>query len=495
MERKQLIITPVLALAIACAMSRGAHLDTQLDDGSMSSIFDWGAFPAAPPVLSPSTTSIWDPDGDGPGSARLLYGGTPVSVGRASVWQWEGSTWTQIGSDFMGPSSPGVSIHAIHGWTPPNRGSSFTRLIAAGKFRTVSNGVEANHIAQWDGAQWAPLGPGINADGRVRALAVWDPDGTDSQLIVAGLFSAAGGAPAANIARWDGQSWHPLGAGLTGSLQQVSALTVWDPDGDGPAQPVLVAGGQFTEAGGNLVRGIAMWNGIQWLPIGGGFDRQVELLTTWDPDGDGPEPNYLVAAGQFSRAGSQVVNHIAVWDGAVWSGLDGGLSIFKGGVVTIAGLASFDPDGPGPLPRSLVVSGYFDGAGDVVVHNIAMWDGTRWNPMGRGLQGGGGAMILEWPNQNQSETEHSPRLVAAGSVGAAGCAYSPRMALWGVQTRCPGDSNRDGVVNFADLNDVLGSFGFSSPHPGYVCADINNDGVVNFADLNEVLGRFGLSCD
>ncbi len=53
-----------------------------------------------------------------------------------------------------------------------------------------------------------------------------------------------------------------------------------------------------------------------------------------------------------------------------------------------------------------------------------------------------------------------------------------------------GDTNADGVVNFADLNDVLVHFG-QSGEPDFVGADQNGDGVVNFADLNVVLGNFG----
>lgn len=56
---------------------------------------------------------------------------------------------------------------------------------------------------------------------------------------------------------------------------------------------------------------------------------------------------------------------------------------------------------------------------------------------------------------------------------------------------CPGDTNGDGVVNFTDLNTVLGFFGQSGPSlPG----DVNHDGVVNFVDLNIVLSNFGVTC-
>lgn len=59
----------------------------------------------------------------------------------------------------------------------------------------------------------------------------------------------------------------------------------------------------------------------------------------------------------------------------------------------------------------------------------------------------------------------------------------PRIALLG-------DANGDGVVNFADLNVVLSSFGQSGP-PGSLPGDLNGDGVVNFADMNMVLSAFG----
>ncbi len=51
------------------------------------------------------------------------------------------------------------------------------------------------------------------------------------------------------------------------------------------------------------------------------------------------------------------------------------------------------------------------------------------------------------------------------------------------------DLNGDCVVNFADLNNVLGVFGTASPS-----GDANGDGVADFADLNLVLSNFGSAC-
>ncbi len=60
---------------------------------------------------------------------------------------------------------------------------------------------------------------------------------------------------------------------------------------------------------------------------------------------------------------------------------------------------------------------------------------------------------------------------------------------------CPGDTNGDNMVSFADLNQVLSEFGQASlPGGPLLAGDVNGDGQVNFTDLNIVLSAFGGSC-
>lgn len=58
---------------------------------------------------------------------------------------------------------------------------------------------------------------------------------------------------------------------------------------------------------------------------------------------------------------------------------------------------------------------------------------------------------------------------------------------------CPGDTNGDNAINFADLNQVLSEFGLVGL-PGDFAGDVNADGAVSFADLNIVLSQFGTGC-
>jgi hypothetical protein len=71
-------------------------------------------------------------------------------------------------------------------------------------------------------------------------------------------------------------------------------------------------------------------------------------------------------------------------------------------------------------------------------------------------------------------------------------AFEQRLVTHYLPTPCVGDVDFDRVVNFADLNAVLSSFGAQDiTRP----ADLNASGVVDFADLNLVLSAFGASCD
>ncbi len=84
-----------------------------------------------------------------------------------------------------------------------------------------------------------------------------------------------------------------------------------------------------------------------------------------------------------------------------------------------------------------------------------------------------------------------------GSTSATSFASDHRPVVFDVLleaapvANCPGDTNGDNLVNFADLNTVLADFGMSAAG---LAGDVNGDGVVNFTDLNEVLANFGSGC-
>lgn len=307
----------------------------------------------------PYALAVYD-DGSGP---ALYLGGTFTSVDgapRRAIARWDGFVWSSVGS--------GSNNGGIFGLTVFNDGTG-PALYAAGNF-TTAGGRSAANIARWNGSTWSALGGGLTGAAYPPAgpLAVFD-DGSGPALYVGGTFTFAGGAPASHIARWNGTSWSPVGAGVD---NQVSALMSFD-DGSGSA---LYAGGAFTTAGGAPADHVARWNGSAWSALGSGTNDRVSAFGAFD-DGSGPS---LYAGGAFTVAGSVVALRLARWRGGSWSSLGqtgGGTSD------DVRALEVFDA-GSGP---KLYAGGAFTSAGNVAADRIARWNGRAWSSLGASMTG------------------------------------------------------------------------------------------------------------
>jgi hypothetical protein len=309
---------------------------------------------------------------DGTGPALYAGGGfsTAGEVSANRIAKLDGSQWLPLGGG-IGPGNGTVWAMTVF-----DDGTG-TALYVGGDFLSAGGRV-VNRIARWDGAAWSSVGGGMGG-GEIRGAMIVFDDGSGPALYAGGDFTTAGGTQANHIAKWDGEQWSPLGSGTGGTFSSVRALAVFD-DGSGPA---LYVGGNFATAGGITVNGIAKWDGDTWSPLGSGVGhelpefRLVRGLTVFD-DGTGPA---LYATGQFTSAGGVPAARIASWDGAAWSGVGGGLTSEPGDVPTGRRFAILD-DGTG---SALYVGGTFTIAGGQAVNYIAKWDGVSWSPLGSGM--------------------------------------------------------------------------------------------------------------
>jgi hypothetical protein len=159
-------------------------------------------------------------------------------------------------------------------------------LVAGGYF-TTAGGAVAPSIARWNGSAWSRLASGLNLP--VHALTVL-PNG---DLVAGGEFTFAGSVTARRIARWNGAAWSPMASGMTDGFAPIVYDLASLPNGD------VIAGGRFTSAGGVPANNIARWNGSSWSPLGagiGGFPSIVFALAAM-PNGE------LAAGGFFDLAG------------------------------------------------------------------------------------------------------------------------------------------------------------------------------------------------
>jgi hypothetical protein len=377
-------------------------------------------------------------------------------------------------------------------------------LIAGGAF-TTAGVTSANRVALWNGTTWSALGTGVAAAGspNVQAVTVM-PNG---DLIVGGRFDTAGGITVNNIARWDGANWSALGTGMTGGFtNSVRTLAVLN-NGD------LVAGGDFTAAGGTAALFIARWNGSAWFSMGSGFTgggvtgNPVNALQVL-PGGD------LIVAGQFNNADGVLVNNVARWNGTSYSSLGGGVTNQLGGLCYVNAIALLSNG-------DLIVGGSLTHAGGAPASNIARWDGAAWSPLaaGTGLEiaelallqdntviaagsfttaGGNPAnRIARWNGSTWSTLGTGVNnavaalavllngdLIVGGAFTSAGGSAVSRVARWRVICP-PGDLDSDNDVDDVDQSILVDVLLGSDVDPSHMDrADVNNDGNFDGLDIS-----------
>lgn len=424
------------------------------------------------------------------GNETLVVGGQFNSVGSMALEQiglWDGDSWSAFASAPATPGFAGVrALHAI------DTGGVET-LFAGGRFEDVDSS-QVDLVLAWDGENWSPLGGGLSgatpeAFVQVHAIASTDsPSLGGPGIFATGDFVLADGEVVNGVARWDGISWSSLNSGIDGLVagRGGRALAVFD-DGSGAA---LYLGGIFEGVDGVPAAGIAKWNGQEWSSVGGGLEffelEPVVLALEVFDDGSGPA---LFVGGSFNLAGGVETRSIAKWDGQAWSGLDGGLDS-PNNVVGVNALAASDASSG--LGRALFVGGFFSSAGGVEALNIARWSGSEWSALEAGLAGGLPRVFALQAVGGKSEL--GPALYVGGrfSASAGGDSFLARLAGCALEA-CPGDATGDRIVDMKDINAALSTFG-QQGEPGSIPADVNGDGVVDFHDLNEILSNFGQSC-
>jgi hypothetical protein len=252
-----------------------------------------------------------------------------------------------------------------------------TRLILCSSLLTLAiicSPLVGQAACPWSGVQAPSSVAGV--DGSVRALEVFDFNGSTS-LYAAGRFQNADGSLVNNIAEWNGASWSALGPGLTGTNAAVNALAVWD-DGSGPA---LYAGGTFASAGILPVDNIAKWDGMNWSAVGAGLTglfgtaahASVEALAVFNGE--------LYAGGSFATAGAVTATCLARWNGSAWSALgtapdEGITNVFTPGLVPVQALL---PHNDGSGPALYAAGAFYINHSTVYSGLVAKWDGAAWS--------------------------------------------------------------------------------------------------------------------
>ncbi len=331
---------------------------------------------------------------------------------------WDGSQWLPLGNGL----NDEVIALAVY-----NDETHHKELVyAAGNFQ-FAGAVSVSRIGVYDGTDWQALGSGLN--GPATALAI---DENSGNLFVSGNFTQAGGVPVAGFARWDSEEWFTVGDGLDSTVSNLHFINddlyavtldgVYRLDSDSWTEIYsyvdarinclagldddIVMGGTFSRIAGVDALRVAVWDGINWHALGGGFDGNISSVVSallW-------HEGILYACGNFEiQDGKGGVAHAAYWDGVDWYPIGSGAvgehynqMVWYGDKLYIRTTASevFTWDGESfeqfkggynsvmENSEGLIfgLNSYRQPA-DIEARNIALWDGSEYHALGDGVNG------------------------------------------------------------------------------------------------------------
>jgi hypothetical protein len=423
-----------------------------LADGSPAAniaAWDGAAWQALGAGLDGRVTSlaVVDFDGPGPGGAVLVVGGDFQQAGgvfRPGVAVWNGSAWSALaGWTYapLGPSQREVTALSAASW---DFGSGLTRGVA---------------VAYRDAL--APGNVQLFAAGGAVGGALTDPFGSFFALLPWGGAPGGAGLVAGGFATGGQVLTRPLASGgATGALGSfdgsVYALALADFDGAGPRGVELVLGGGFIRAGGAggvVTPYLARHTGAAVGGVGAALlvERPTLALLTLDTDGAGAAPEVVVAAHAapaLAGAGAALSVYGNVDFPRVQSGLDAVLDIEPGTTVDLFAIVSASPEATFRWLRNgqELIDGP-TGTGSTIVGAASGL--LRIETAG---EADAGAYVLEVSGPCGSNSAFITQLQVAGQS-------------------CPGDYNRDGILNLDDLGDFITDFYTEPAIPGGLQVD------------------------
>lgn len=234
------------------------------------------------------------------GAGPELVAGGFFTLPKHRIGHFDGTAWRKLGAGF---NKRVLALETYDEGAGP-------RLFAGGritrKMPLSGSNIVIHRLARWDGVDWTAVHTN-DFDEPVHALETFDP-GTGPILVIGGEFATQGGAPGDGIVGWDGTNWIQLGSlGWGTGSGYVNALAAFN-DGSGMA---LYAGGRFDTAGGVPVQNIARWDGNAWTALDAGIEGEVLTLAVHD-DGTGAGPA-LYVGGSFRRADEKASHYVARW--------------------------------------------------------------------------------------------------------------------------------------------------------------------------------------
>lgn len=339
------------------------------------------------------------------GAPRAMDNG--IMTGKARVYEWNGTNWTQRGDDLIGSNQGDVFGEAVSI-------SSDGNTIAVGApgflnptYLSPTGPMGYTRIFEWNGTSWIQKGTDINGEAPNDVAGSSISLNTNGNRIAIGASSNDGvnGSSSGHcrIYEWNGSSWNQLGSDIDGEAANDFSGSV----SINATGTIVAIGASGNDAGGTNTGQVRVyeWNGSSWIQKGTDIDSDntnasFGYTITLDTSG-----STFIAGGYSFVNGALGFIKVFSWDGTGW--------VQKG--ETILGTAGSDffgtavgisQDGSVITASSLtLVNGYV---------RVFKFIGSSWIQQGADILG----------ETNGDQFGRSLSLSANGSILAAGTPFN-----------------------------------------------------------------------
>ena len=239
-----------------------------------------------------------------------------IAKGKARVFEWNGTSWLQKGSDLVGTSQGDVFGDAVS----LNSNGNIIAVGAPG-FNNPSSPPGYTRVYEWNGSNYIQKGTDIigEANGNSAGTAVSLSADGNTIAIGAGSNTGANGSFAGHcrVFEWSGTSWIQKGTDIDGEAANDFLGNAVSINASGNIVAVGAAGNDGSGPNFGHVR-VFEWNGTNWIQKGIDVNGEAMVAafgSTLSIDSIGTT---FIASGRSGSNGSAGSIKMFTWNGTNW---------------------------------------------------------------------------------------------------------------------------------------------------------------------------------
>ncbi len=204
-----------------------------------------------------------------------LNGGNGSNSGHVRVYDWNGAAWVQLGIDIDGEAAGDRSGNSV------SLNSDGSR-VAIGAVYNDGNGSSSGHVRvyEWDGASWVQLGTDINGEASGNYFGGSVSLNSDGSRVAIGASGNDGmngeDSGHVRIYQWDGISWNQLGQDIDGEAAGDISGSSLSLSSDGNIVAIGAPNNYGDAPDSGHVR-VYRWQETTWVQLGDDINGEVAL--------------------------------------------------------------------------------------------------------------------------------------------------------------------------------------------------------------------------